>query len=103
VIAEEGLVFPRYTARKSDWVACRENLHRHQLSEPTAGAGKFWLPALRVSLQGTLHGRAPWNVIFDYKGRLHGNALALADAARLRLAPNRILGLIEHQPRPSKS
>jgi glycosyltransferase involved in cell wall biosynthesis len=65
--------------------------------------GKFWLPALRVSLQGTLHGRAPWNVIFDYKGRLHGNALALADAARLRLAPNRILGLIEHQLRPSKS
>jgi GT2 family glycosyltransferase len=63
---------------------------------------KFWLPALRDSLQGTLHGRAPWNVIFDYKGRLHGNALALADAARLRLAPNRILGLIEHQPRPSK-
>jgi glycosyltransferase involved in cell wall biosynthesis len=64
---------------------------------------KFWLPALRVSLQGTLHGREPWNVIFDYKGRLRGNALALADAARLRLAPDRILGLIERQPGPSKS
>jgi GT2 family glycosyltransferase len=62
---------------------------------------KFWLPALRVSLQGTLHGRAPWNIIFDYQGRLRGNALALADAVRLRLAPDRIVGLIEHQP-PSK-
>jgi GT2 family glycosyltransferase len=62
---------------------------------------KFWLPALRVSLQGTLHGRAPWSIIFDYQGRLRGNALALADAVRLRLAPDRIVGLIEHQP-PSK-
>lgn len=64
---------------------------------------KFWLPALRVSLQGTLHGRAPWNSIFDYKGRLRGNALALADAIRLRLTPDRILGLIERQPGTSKS
>jgi len=64
---------------------------------------KFWFPALRVSLQGTLRGRAPWNVIFDYKGRLHGNALALADAVRLRLTPDRILGLIESQPGTSKN
>jgi GT2 family glycosyltransferase len=64
---------------------------------------KFWLPALRVSLQGTLLGRAPWNVIFDYKGRLRGNAFALADAVRLRLAPDRILGLIEHPSGPSES
>ena len=64
---------------------------------------KFWFPALRVSLQGTLRGRAPWNVIFDYKGRLRGNALALADAVRLRLTPDRILGLIESQPGTSKN
>jgi len=53
----------------------------------------FWLPALRVSLQGTFHGRPPWNVIFDYPGRLRGNLLALADAARLRLEPSGIFGL----------
>jgi GT2 family glycosyltransferase len=64
---------------------------------------KFWLPALRVSLQGTLRSRAPWNDIFDYQGRLRGNALALADAVRLRLAPDRILGLIEQEPGASKS
>lgn len=57
----------------------------------------FWFPALRVSLQGTLHGKPPWNLMFDYKGRLRGNARALADAARLRLAPDRILGLAERR------
>ncbi len=56
----------------------------------------FWLPALRVSLQGTIRGRPPWNVTFDYPGRLRGNLLALADAARLRLAPSRILELRVH-------
>jgi hypothetical protein len=53
--------------------------------------GAFWLPALRVSLQGTLHGKPPWNETFDYKGRLRGNAQALLDAARFRLKPERIL------------
>jgi GT2 family glycosyltransferase len=57
----------------------------------------FWFPALRVSLQGTLHGKPPWNLMFDYKGRLRGNAYALADAARFRLAPSRILSLAERE------
>ena len=52
---------------------------------------KFWFPALRVSLQGTLHGKPPWNVTFDYRGRLRGNIQALTDAARLKLAPSRIV------------
>jgi hypothetical protein len=82
VIAEEGLVFPLYTARKSDWVACRENLRRHHLSEPAAGA-----PRDR-SFGAKTNDRA----------RFRGNALALAGAARMRLEPNRILGLIEHHP-----
>jgi GT2 family glycosyltransferase len=51
----------------------------------------FWLPAMRVSLQGTVHGKPPWNKIFDYKGRLRGNTCALLDAARFRLRPERIL------------
>jgi glycosyltransferase involved in cell wall biosynthesis len=54
---------------------------------------KFWFPALRVSLQGTLHGKPPWNKTFDYPGRLRGNVQALADAARLKLAPSRIVTL----------
>jgi Glycosyl transferase family 2 len=53
--------------------------------------GKFWLPALRVSLQGAVHGKPPWNERFDYKGRLRGNVRALFDAARFRLQPERIL------------
>jgi glycosyltransferase involved in cell wall biosynthesis len=53
----------------------------------------FWLPALRVSVQGAFYGRPPWNVIFDYPGRLRGNLLALADAARFRLTPSGILRL----------
>jgi GT2 family glycosyltransferase len=56
----------------------------------------FWFPALRVSVQGTIHGRPPWNVTFDYPGRLRGNILALADAARLRLQPSRVLELRAH-------
>jgi GT2 family glycosyltransferase len=54
---------------------------------------KFWFPALRVSLQGTLHGKPPWNMTFDYPGRLRGNVQALTDAARLKLAPSRIVAL----------
>jgi GT2 family glycosyltransferase len=54
----------------------------------------FWLPALRVSLQGTLHGRPPWNVLFDYKGRMRGNMRALLDASCLRLRPERLLDFI---------
>jgi glycosyltransferase involved in cell wall biosynthesis len=53
--------------------------------------GKFWLPALRISLQGSVHGKPPWNKRFDYKGRLRGNVRALFDAARFRLQPERIL------------
>jgi glycosyltransferase involved in cell wall biosynthesis len=52
---------------------------------------KFWFPALRVSIQGTLHGKPPWNVTFDYRGRLRGNVQALTDAARHKLAPSRIV------------
>ena len=54
----------------------------------------FWLPALRVSLQGTVHGRPPWNVLFDYKGRMRGNVRALVDASCLRLRPERILDFL---------
>jgi glycosyltransferase involved in cell wall biosynthesis len=54
----------------------------------------FWLPALRVSLQGTLHSRPPWNVLFDYKGRMRGNMRALVDASCFRLRPERILDFI---------
>lgn len=54
----------------------------------------FWLPALRVSLQGTLHGRPPWNALFDYKGRMRGNVRALVDAGCFRLRPERILDFI---------
>jgi GT2 family glycosyltransferase len=56
--------------------------------------GAFWFPALRVSIQGALHGKPPWNVLFDYKGRVRGNAQALADAALFRLKPERILDFI---------
>jgi glycosyltransferase involved in cell wall biosynthesis len=59
--------------------------------------GAFWLPALRVSLQGTLHGKPPWNERFDYKGRLRGNVRALFDAARFRLKPERILDFAEQR------
>jgi GT2 family glycosyltransferase len=63
---------------------------------PTFGKllAKFWLPALRVSLQGTVHGKPPWNAVFDYKGRMRGNARALADAGCFRLRPERILDFI---------
>ena len=57
----------------------------------------FWLPALRVSLQGTVHGKPPWNERFDYKGRLRGNLRALFDAARFRLTPERILDFAEQR------
>jgi GT2 family glycosyltransferase len=56
--------------------------------------GTFWLPALRVSLQGVLHGKPPWNGVLDYKGRVRGNAQALMDAALLRLRPERILDFV---------
>jgi glycosyltransferase involved in cell wall biosynthesis len=56
--------------------------------------GAFWLPALRVSLQGALHGKPPWNVLVDYKGRVRGNAQALADAALFRLKPERVLDFV---------
>jgi GT2 family glycosyltransferase len=59
--------------------------------------GAFWLPALRVSLQGTLHGKSPWKERFDYKGRLRGNVRALFDAARFRLKPERILDFAEQR------
>jgi len=52
---------------------------------------RFWLPSLRVSVQGTPHGKPPWNIVFDYKGRMRGNARALADAGCLRLRAERIL------------
>lgn len=55
---------------------------------------KFWLPALRASLQGTVHGKPPWNAVFDYKGRMRGNVRALADAGCFRLRPERILDFI---------
>lgn len=61
--------------------------------------GTFWLPALRVSLQGALHGKPPWNVVCDYKGRVRGNARALMDAALLRLRPQRILDFAERRAR----
>lgn len=53
--------------------------------------GTFWLPALRVSLQGAVHGKPPW---LDYKGRVRGNARALADAAMFRLKPERVLDFV---------
>jgi GT2 family glycosyltransferase len=56
--------------------------------------GKFWLPALRVSLRGVLHGKPPWNAILDYRGRMYGNARALADAGCFRLRPERILDFV---------
>jgi Glycosyl transferase family 2 len=59
--------------------------------------GGFWLPALRVSLQGTVHGKPPWNERFDYKGRLRGNVRALFDAACFRLKPERILDFAEQR------
>ena len=59
--------------------------------------GAFWLPALRVSLQGTVHGKPPWNERFDYKGRLRGNLRAFFDAARFRLTPERVLDIAEQR------
>lgn len=56
--------------------------------------GTFWLPALRVSLQGAVHGKPPWNTLLDYKGRVRGNVRALADAAMFRLKPERILDFL---------
>src|SRR4029077_2096559 len=53
--------------------------------------GKFWLPALRVRVRGTLRGKPPWNAVLDYRGRMYGNARALADASCFRLRPERIL------------
>jgi glycosyltransferase involved in cell wall biosynthesis len=57
--------------------------------------GAFWLPALRVSLQGAVHGKPPWNLLVDYRGRVRGNAQALADAALLRLRPDRVLDFVK--------
>jgi GT2 family glycosyltransferase len=54
----------------------------------------FWLPALRVSLQGAVHGKPPWNTLLDYKGRVRGNVRALADAAMFRLKPERVLDFV---------
>jgi GT2 family glycosyltransferase len=59
----------------------------------------FWVPAVRVSLQGALHGKPVWNARFDYKGRLRGNAQALADAAVGRLKPERLLDFAEPRDR----
>jgi GT2 family glycosyltransferase len=56
--------------------------------------GTFWLPALRVSLQGAVHGKPPWNTLLDYKGRVRGNVRALADAAMFRLKPERVLDFV---------
>jgi hypothetical protein len=57
----------------------------------------FWLPSLRVSLQGTVRPKAPWTGFCDYRGRLRGNVRALLDAVSLRLRPERILELAEQQ------
>lgn len=54
----------------------------------------FWLPALRASVQGAVRGKPPWNAIFDYRGRMRGNARALLDAASFRLTPERILDFV---------
>jgi glycosyltransferase involved in cell wall biosynthesis len=54
----------------------------------------FWLPALRVSLQGAAYGKPPWNTLLDYKGRVRGNARALADAVMFRLKPERVLDFL---------
>jgi hypothetical protein len=35
--------------------------------------------------------KTTWNIVFDYKGRMRGNARALADAGCLRLRAERIL------------
>jgi GT2 family glycosyltransferase len=56
--------------------------------------GKFWLPALRVTIRGMVHGKPPWNAVLDYRGRMYGNARALADAGCFRLRPERILDLV---------
>ena len=56
---------------------------------------RFWLPALRVSFQGAVHGKPPWNTLLDYKGRVRGNARALADAVMFKLEPERILDFVE--------
>jgi GT2 family glycosyltransferase len=56
--------------------------------------GTYWLPALRVSLRGTLRGKPPWSAVLDYKGRIRGNAQALTDAALLKLKPERILDFV---------
>jgi glycosyltransferase involved in cell wall biosynthesis len=57
---------------------------------------RFWLPALRVSLQGTIRPKPPWSERFDYPGRLRGNVRALLDAASFRLKPERILEFDEY-------
>src|SRR5262249_8809640 len=62
--------------------------------------GKFWLPALRVSLQGTLRPKPPWSERFDYPGRLRGNGRALVDAACFRLKPERLLEIAECRSTP---
>lgn len=56
--------------------------------------GTFWLPALRVSLQGAVHAKPPWNTLLDYKGRVRGNFRALADAAMFKLRPERVLDFV---------
>jgi hypothetical protein len=63
---------------------------------PSAGKllGGFWLPALCVNLHGAVRGKPPWSNSLDYKGRVLGNARALADAALHKLAPARIADFI---------
>ena len=55
----------------------------------------FWLPTLRISIHGILHRAihkdSTCNLVYDYSGRAFGNVRALADAALLRLRPERLL------------
>ena len=59
---------------------------------------KFWLPTFGRTLRGVLAralSRNPvYRIRFDHPGRLRGNALALVDAARHRLRPERLLDFV---------
>jgi GT2 family glycosyltransferase len=60
--------------------------------------GTYWLPMFRINFRGLLRcilrRKSPWNLLFDYPGRMAGSARALLDAALHRLRPERLLDLV---------
>jgi GT2 family glycosyltransferase len=60
--------------------------------------GGFWLPAVGRTFVGllrrTFSRNDVWRLRFDHAGRLAGNAMALLDAARHRLRPERLLDFL---------